>query len=182
MSTSDRSIEALLRWRLARAEDDAPPPPSARLLLELARPWWDAWPDRFRAQVARLTAMSPAYGYAMTALDRERTAHPVPALIVSAEGIEAYARVSYLNLRDGRLRLRFRLDGAAGSIEQAFDSTFVAESGERPLFTARADLSQSGEYRVDIELPPTLAEDWTRLRVTDRMPFRLILQPVSVAG
>ena len=179
MSTGDLSIETLLRWRLARAEEEATPPPAASLLLKLARPWWETAPERFRAYRDRLARMPMAYGYAMTAL--ERAAHPVPTLIAEPEDVETWARVSYLHVRDGRLRLRFRLDAAPGSGAPAFESTFVSEAGERPLFTGRADLSQSGEYRIDVALPDDLTDGWTRLRVTDRMPFRFILHPVTTA-
>jgi hypothetical protein len=34
-------IEQLLRWRLERAESDAPLPPAGLHLLERARPWWE---------------------------------------------------------------------------------------------------------------------------------------------
>ena len=50
-------IEQLLRWRLERAEADAPPPPTGLHLLERARPWWDLWPERFAALTRRLGAI-----------------------------------------------------------------------------------------------------------------------------
>jgi hypothetical protein len=37
------SIEQLLRWRLALAKEEAPPPPGAAQLLDLARPWWEQY-------------------------------------------------------------------------------------------------------------------------------------------
>jgi hypothetical protein len=182
MSSGDRSIEALLRWRLARAEADAPPPPSAALLLELARPWWEVWPERLRARLDRLAQMPLVYGYAMTALDRERAAHPVPTIIAGTEDVETRARVTYFSVREGRLRLRFRLEGAPLVPETTFESTFVSEAGERALFMGTATLSQNGEYRVDVALPDDLVDAWTRVRVTDPMPFRFILLPFPDAA
>jgi hypothetical protein len=182
------SIEELLRWRLAEAEADAPAPPRAAELLALARPWWERWPERFRAQAERLRAMPLAYGYAMTTRQRGSAGYPVPVLIAHATDVEAYAQVLYLAVRDGRLRLRFALGGtppsATGSAESAFEATFVLDvpdAPERPPFHGRAERSQSGEYRVDALLPAELVERWTPLKVTDRMPFRLILRPAADA-
>lgn len=177
--THDVSIGALLRWRLARAEADAPPAPPAARLLELARPWWERWPDQFGARAERLGRIPFAHGYAMANPDRGRSGYSVPVLLISAADIEASAHILYLTVRDGRLRLRFQLDSALGTLEPAFEATFVSESPERPLFAAHASLSQSGEYRLDEALPAELARGWAPLKVTDRMPFRLILRPVT---
>jgi hypothetical protein len=177
----ERSIEQLLRWRLALAEADAPPPPRAATLLALARPWWERWPERFRAQAERLRAMPLAYGYAMAGSPAPpgHAGYPVPVLIAHASDTEAYARVLYFVVRDGRLRLRFALDGTPGAREPAFDAAFVGDASEQPLCVARAEQAQNGEYRVDVELPPDVAGSWASLKVTDRMPFRLILRPVA---
>ena len=45
-----------------------------------------------------------------------------------------------------------------------------------------ATLSQNGEYRVDVALPDDLVDAWTRVRVTDPMPFRFILLPFPDAA
>jgi hypothetical protein len=174
-------VEQLLRWRLALAEAEAPPPPRAAELLALARPWWERWPERFRAQAERLRAMPLAYGYAMAGPPSQRghAGYPVPVLLAQAGDVEAYARVLYLVVRDGRLRLRFALDGAPGATESAFHAVFVGDASERPLCAALAERSQGGEYRVDVALPPEIAGSWAPLKVTDRMPFRLILRPVA---
>src|SRR5262245_22461289 len=107
--THDASIERLLRWRLSRAEAEAPPAPPAALLLERIRPWWEAWPERFRLQVERLGRMPLAYGYAMAGQSSgaEQRGHPVAALIARVEDVEAYVHILYINVRDGRLRIRF---------------------------------------------------------------------------
>lgn len=189
MTPDDQELATLLRWHAARAADEAPPPPAARLLLDLARPWWERWPARLRARADRLRAMPPAFGYAMTAAERQREGHPVPALVVADEAsdgadVEAWARVTYLSVQAGRLRLRFRLEGARGTpgpAGDAFEATFVSDGAERPPLVARAVRSQSGEHRIDIELPDDLTDRWAGLKVTDRLPFHFVLHPATDA-
>jgi hypothetical protein len=171
-------IEELLCWRLARAEAEAPPAPPAARLLELARPWWEVWPDSFRSLVERLGQIQIAYGHAMAEPGQPRIAHSVPTLIVAeGEEIQAFARVLYFSVSGGRLRLRFQLDPAPGQLDPAFDATFIAAATAAPLFSSRATLSVGSEYRLDEELPEDIAAEWKQRKVTDRMPFRLILRP-----
>jgi hypothetical protein len=182
---TDETIIELLRWRLARAEADAPPAPRAARLLELARPWWDTWPERFGELVARLGQMQVAYGLAMTEPRRGRNGgHAVPALIARGgdDEHEASARVLYLGVRGGRLHLRFRLDAGPQPAEPTFEATFVAGDAAHPMLAARATLSVESEYRLDAELPDEVAAEWARLKVTDRMPFRLILRTDASSG
>jgi hypothetical protein len=181
---SSQDIERLLRWRLARAEFDAPPPPRAAHLIALARPWWETWPERFREQVERLTAIPQvSYGHAMTELRQDRTGHPVATLIVhTVEEYEASARILYFSINDGRLRLRFQLDAGAAAAERVFEVTFVSDDVPGPLFSANAVSSVDNEYRLDAELPFTLASNWADLKVTDRMPFRFILHSPVTPG
>jgi len=170
--------EQLLRWRLSHAEAEAPPVPRAARLLELARPWWEIWPEQFQSVLERLCKIQIAYGHAMAEPQQSRSGHPVPALIVrSVEEFETSARVLYLNIRDQRLHLRFQLTAVPGQAEPTFDVTFVSDSGARALFSVRAARSVDCEYRVDVELSEELAGDWKQLKVTNRMPFRLILRP-----
>ena len=187
MHDTDETIIELLRWRLARAEADAPPAPRAARLLELARPWWETWPERFRELVGRLGQMQVAYGHAMSEPRRGRSGHAVPALIARGGGgggdeHEASARVLYLAVRDGRLHLRIRLDAGPEPAEPTFEATFIAGEAAQPIFAARATLSVEHEYRVDAELPEEVAAEWARLKVTDRMPFRLILRTDASSG
>ena len=181
--TSGVQIEHLLRWRLARSEAEAPRAPTASRLLELVRPWWDDVPDRLRSQVEQLFRMPVAYGYAMSAPGREHRGYPVPVLLAWAEDRETYARVLYLDVRDRTLRIRIELaatpdgDGGPGGGERTFEATFVGDASERPLLSGRARRAQNGEYRLEVELPEWLAEQWSGLKATDRMPFRLILRP-----
>lgn len=175
--TPEISVGQLLRWRLARSERDAPAPPRAARLVELVRPWWETWPDRFRAQAERLGRIEVAYAYAMTESTRNRSGYPVPTLIAHPDELETFARVLYLAVRDGRLRLRFQLDTVPGKPEEAFEVTFISDSA-RPIFSAYATASMN-EYRVDAELSEELAAGWEALKVTDRMPFRFLLRPIS---
>ena len=179
--SSDLHIERLLRWRQAHAESAAPPAPHGARLLELSRHWWERWPERFQAHVQRLTAMPPvAYGHAMTDAARDRTGHAVPALVVRVvDEVETSARVLYLSVRDGRLRLRFHLDAPAALAEPAFEVTFVSDDEPDALFSALATLSLDDEYRLDVALPGDLEQQWACVKVTDRMPFRFILHPAA---
>ena len=171
------NTEQLLRWRLARAETEAPRAPSAARLLELVRPWWESCPERFQSLVEHVGRIRIAYGHAMTEPSRSRGGHPVPALIVHAgEKFETSVRVLYFAVRDGRLRLRFQLDAVPAQVDNTLEVTFVSESLSRPLFSASGVLSVDSEYRIDAELSEEVASDWVLLKVTDRMPFRLILR------
>jgi hypothetical protein len=171
------AVEQLLRWRLARAEAEAPRAPRGTHLLELARPWWETWPERFQWLVERVGRIQTSYGYAMADPNRTRCGHPVAALVVrEVEELETCARVLYFNLRDGRLRFRFQLDTTTGPAPESFDVTFINEKDQRPLLSAQATLSVDSEYRMDTEISEELARDWEPLKVTDRMPFRLILR------
>ena len=180
---SESAIQQLLRWRLARAEAEAPRAPSAAHLLKLAQPWWETWPEWFELLVQRVGRIETAYGYAMAEPSRNRSGHPVAALIVrGAEELETFARVLYINVRDGRLRLRFQLDAVCGQPLESFEVTFINDKDARPLLSAQAALSVDSEYRIDTEFSEELARDWELLKVTDRMPFRLILRADAAAG
>jgi hypothetical protein len=175
-------IEQLLRWRVERAESEAPLPPSGLHLLKRARPWWEIAPRKFAAHVQRLGAIQISYGYAMSQLHHGHSGHPVPTLISREdEELESPARVLYVNVRDGRLRLRFHLDPILRT-EPGFEVTFVSEGALKPIFSAYASLSVDGEYRLDADLPEDLATTWESLKVTDRMPFRFILRPTVDSG
>jgi hypothetical protein len=177
------SISELLQWRLSQAEAEAPPAPSAARLLEMARPWWETWPERFRSLVGRLGRIQIAYGYAMAETRSSSGGFPVPALIaLSAQEFEASARVLYLSVRNSRLMFRFHLDAAGAQLPECLEATFVAESTAQPLVSAMATLSVDAEYRIDTELPASLAQEWRQLKVTDRMPFRLLLRSNGQAG
>ncbi len=174
---TDIPIEQLFRWRLTQAEAEAPPAPRAARLLAMARPWWETWPEQFQSLVERLGRIQVSYGHAMAEPQQSRSGHPVPVIIVRAvEELEASARVLYLNVRDGRLRLRFQLETAPTPAETAYEVTIISDATAKPLFSARASLAMGNEYRLDAELAEENAKSWEQLKVTDRMPFRLILR------
>jgi hypothetical protein len=175
--TNEISIERLLRWRLALAAADAPPPPRAALLLQLARPWWEVWPHRMRARLEQLRRMPAALGYAMAAVPPAGRGHPVATILALGEDVEAYAQVHYFSVRDGQLRFRFMLDHPAATQTEQFEATFIADGDMPSPFAAPAHRAPNGEFRLDVELPDELASAWGTLRVTDPMPFRLILCP-----
>jgi hypothetical protein len=115
----------------------------------------------------------------MAQFQHGHSGHPVPTLINhNDEQLEAPARVLYMNVRDGKLRLRFQLDPIP-RIERGFEVTFISEGALQPILSAYASLSVDGEYRLDAELPEDLAATWEALKVTDRMPFRFILRPAT---
>jgi hypothetical protein len=171
---------SLLKWREQRAEMEAPQAPSGAHILKLAEPWWDKWPDRFAESVRRVAALQLSYGYAMAHPPHGHSGHPVAALISRADGgdQEAPARVLYISVRDGQLRLRFQLASSPRN-DRAFEVTFVSEAGLRPILSAYADLSGDDEYRVEVELADEIAAAWESLKVTDPMPFRFILRPAA---
>jgi hypothetical protein len=175
-------IEELLRWRVERAEAVAPLAPSGARLLDVARPWWEIWSHRFESYARQLGAIRISYGYAMSELHHGHTGYPVPTLIARGdEELEAPARVLYMSVRDGRLRLRFQIDPIP-SPDQSFEVTFVSEAGLRPILSTVAEALVDREYRLDVELPEELAVAWESLRVTDQMPFRFILRPAPVTA
>ncbi len=177
---TEATIKELLRWRLAQAEADAPRAPSAAQLLELSRPWWETWPQKFQTLAELLGKIQVAYGHAMAETRNARTGHPVSTLIVhSSAPVETTACVLHIDVRQGRLRLRFQMDKAACQELAAFETTFVAAGKDKPLFMAQATRSVDSEYRVETELPDDLANAWSGVRVTDEMPFSLILQPTN---
>jgi hypothetical protein len=127
--------------------------------------------------VERVGRIQMAYGHAMTDGRRPPGGYPVPALIVRpAEEVETSVRVLYFAVRDGWLRLRFQLGRMPGPAQESFNVTFVVDQPARPLLSAQARLSVDSEYRLDAELCNELARNWAGLKVTDRMPFRLILR------
>ena len=183
----DAAIERLLRWRLERAEAEAPPPPNARELLEGTQPWWDRWPDRFRAHAARLRAIPVPDGRATLATTADRHGRPVPVLIARGCAGEAHADVAYFVIRNGRLWMRFALRdplAADSSLEYegGFEATFVDEDREGPVLVGDAVPTRGGEYRLEAELTPDVEAAWSGIEVTRRFPFRLILRPVQLAG
>ena len=171
-------IEQLLRWRLAKAVAEAPSPPRAQRLLETARPWWETWPEQFQLLVERVGKIQLAVGHAMAEPRPGQTGHPIAVVVTrSGEPMDASARVLYFDVREGRLRIRFLVNFTPEPSERRFEVTFVADPNGTPLFSAVATVCVDSEYRLDAEISAELAQQWEKLKVTDRMPFRLILRP-----
>lgn len=172
------NVEQLLQWRLARAEEEAPPAPRASRLLELARPWWQTAPDTFRRLARELAALPYGVAHAMDGNAAALPVPPVPVLLVRREQrVATQARVSYVMVRERQLRLRFELNAAVAADEPVLEALFIATTGEGVLFEATAHLSPTGEYRVEVSDLPEAADEWHRLNVANPMPFRLILCP-----
>jgi hypothetical protein len=170
-------LEQLLQWRLAQAEAEAPPAPSAARLLELARPWWETWPEHFRSLVERLSAIQVQYGHAMAETRPSRAGHLIPTLLLQAgEETTTFARILYLEIRGSRLRLRFQLDPPPEDLGQSLEVVFICNASQQPVLAGTATLAVDHEFRVDAELTTELARAWETLKVTDRMPFRLMLR------
>lgn len=174
-------IQQLLHWRLSLAEREASLPPRGAALLDALRPWWERWPERFAERASRLMAMPIAYGYAMASGERA-TGYPVPVVIMGTEDTQSSARILYVTVRAARLRLRFSLDDVQHAVNAAFDVTFVAADSGAPITQGLAERAQTGEYRLEVELPAEVAAGWASLRVTERMPFRLLLEPTERAS
>ena len=104
----------------------------------------------------------------------------VPALLVrEADERETPVRILSLRLHRGRMRLLFQCESMAGAGEQMFEVTLVSELDSKPVFSAIAVHSLSGEYQLEAELSPKVAEQWKRSGVNERLDFWLILRPVA---
>jgi hypothetical protein len=168
-------IEQLLRWRLAQAKAAVPPAPPARRLLDVARPWWETQPEQFQALAKQLGRIRIAEGRTVAKPKASNGRPPIPVLMIHrGEKLETFAHIIYFSVRDGSLCLRLRLKIAALKTQQGFEVTFV-NSELRPLFSAAATSLKNKEYRLEVELSEPLARDWEKLKVKDRMPFRLLI-------
>jgi hypothetical protein len=173
-------VKELLCWRLEKATAEAPPAPAAASLLALARPWWETSPARFQSAIQKLNSIPSAQAHSICESGHLPASNPMPTLILrTAEEQEASLRMLSIGVKNGRMQLSFQFETVAGPEEQEFELTFVSELTSKPLFRTHAAKSASGEYWLEAELPSELAENWKRLKVTDRLPFRLILRLVA---
>jgi hypothetical protein len=167
-------LKTLLNWRLEKAKAGALRAPTAARLLALTQPWWETSPEQFRLAVQRLQSIEIPQTHTKSQSSSSRARDAVPALIIGpTEELETSVRILRLDLNDGRLQLSFQCPGAA---EQKFEVTFVSEFTSKPVLYALAARSLSGEYWLEAELAPEAEEE---LKVTDLVPFRLILRPVA---
>ena len=177
--TTKITLAELLRWRLEQAEKEAPPAPRAARLLEIARPWWETCPEKFRALVQQLGALQMGYGHAMVDPGVMANLAPVvPALFIGSDAItEARVQMLYFDVTDSRLRMRFEIDLLPAQLSAAMEVTFIAEKDLRPLFTTVAHASMPNEYWIEVVMSGDLGRDWEPLKVTGPMPFRLLFRP-----
>lgn len=178
----DLPLSELLRWRSQQAELEAPSPPRAAELLRRARPWWQRAPEDYRAAVERLLKAQQHLGYAQDSRGSVSGEAAVAALLIGGDGESTVSvRITYFSIREGGLRLRFLLEHEATAGDLAV--TFVDADSGAPLLEGVAEAAGGAEYRLEAVLPPGLEQEWERLRVTDPMPFRLILriEPGAVA-
>lgn len=175
-----REVGELLRWQAARAARQAPPPPRAAALLEQIRPWWERWPERFRQLADSLAALDVRYGHAATDPRPNRDGFLVPTVVVRTQAEDrTHSSILYFAISGGRLRLRFQVMPAPDVLPTKAEVTFVDAATARALLVAPVEAASSGEYRVEAELPEKVAAAWCDLKVTDRMPFHLIVQQVE---
>ncbi len=174
------SVEKLLRWRFEKARADAPPAPPAERLLAFARPWWEASPGQFQSAIRRLGSIQIAPVRPASNPLQSPTRARVPALIVrTEEEIETSVRMLSMSLSEGRLQLSFQCETGVEPDEQMLEATFISEATWKPLFCALAVKSSDGEYRLGAKLSHEVAMEWGQLKVTDRIPFRLILRSMA---
>src|ERR1700733_12373404 len=125
----EKTVEELLRWRLEQARAEAPAPPIASQLLELARPWWEKWPEMFKSQVEHLSRIRVGCDSPATKPGRSSGGYAVPALIVrGVEKSEGLARVLEFNIRNDTLRFRFRLEPPMTLTESTLELTFISDT------------------------------------------------------
>jgi hypothetical protein len=170
------SVEELLGWRAEQSAADAPPVPRASRLLELSRPWWEIWPEKFKSIADQLGTVQMRYGHAMVDGAVGTSGRPIPAVLVAPDGRhEIVVHVLYLEIKESVLHLRFEIDAAAGALAPQFECILVSEANLGPLFSASAQGCVDREYFISTLVPESLAREWQDLKVTDQMPFRLIL-------
>jgi hypothetical protein len=169
-------IEELLRWRFKVAKFEAPAPPSAAHLLELANGWWEKYPDEFQAFVAQLKKIQLREDPNIVK-PRRRRGHRIAALVVSGTSkSQGSVQVRHFRLGDGELNFSFEMENKISAIESSVEVTFISHPAARLLFCALATASADGKCSIKAKLPANLAQNWVHLKPADRMPFRLILR------
>jgi hypothetical protein len=174
--TTDKIAEEYLRWRFESMKAEAPAGPSAARIIERALPWWERWPERFRALAERLEKMPNRIGHNEGHSEHSLGAYSLPALIVRGDAeTEGFVRVLDFKIRDGRLHFRFQAETSLASEDSAFEVTFISNPAARAVLLSPAFGSSEIGYIVYTELPPELAGAWSLLNERERLPFRLIL-------
>jgi hypothetical protein len=168
--------DSVLQWRLARAGRGAPPPPNSARLIEQLRPWWEIWPEKLTALRGQLVNLRVTFGHAAVNAPPSCGSVPVPTVFVhDNKQTGTLAKIVFLSVRGLTLRMRFQIDALPSDATGNLELTILSDQSSRPLVAAEANPVGSGEYRAEVELPPDLAEQWASLKMSERMPFGLIL-------
>lgn len=171
-----QKLSHLLRWKFEQSAKEAPPPPDYSFVEQEARMWWEAAPEAFQKLLRLLATLPAEHGFAAGA-DETADQPTVPVVVDSREGSEATrGEILYFNISDGLLRLRFRLRPPLAQSPDRVRVTFVANVDMTPVLVAWALPGIDEEFRLEGSLSPTLARDWSGLKATSPMPFRLVLQ------
>lgn len=171
-----QKLSQLLRWKFEQSEIDAPPPPDYNFVEQEAPVGWEVAPATFQKLLRLLDALPAEPGFA--ADPSEIADQPtVPVVVDTGAGSEVTCgEILYLNINEGRLRLRFKLKPPLAQRQERMRVTFVSNVDMAPVLAAWALPSVDEEFRLEGSLSPTLERDWSGLRATSHMPFRLILQ------
>jgi hypothetical protein len=174
--TPDKLAEEYLRWRLEQMKAEAPAAPAASQLIELALPWWERSPERFRSLVGRMETIRNGQDHNGDHTNSSPDSHEVPTLIVRGQSeIQSLARVLDFKIYDGKLHFRFKLEPPLTPVDSTLEVTFLSDAATRPLFFAPAFGSEEIGYIVYADILPELAREWASLKETERLPFRLII-------
>ena len=123
-----------------------------------------------------LRKFQSAHSHAATNKRRKGTGVPVPALLVYKEvESEIYALVTHLSLLETKLRLRFKLETKLSPVDQNLEVTFISNATLTPMFYVTTTVSADDTFHIETELPVEIAKDWEQLKLTNPMPFGLII-------
>ena len=152
---NEHTLEELLRWRLARADGQKPrrrlpwrgaPAGIGAALVELVLNGSNrCWSGLRQIQMTYSLAMAEP---GLKLGKRDRLGFPV-LLVRGAQETECIAHLLYLNVREGRPRLRLALDASSGPPLETWEAVFISEKGATPLFSAAAVKSVDHEYRIE---------------------------------
>jgi hypothetical protein len=169
-------LEQLLHWRLKQAEAAAPPPPKAAQLLQSARPWWKKRPKEFRSKVEHLRTFQSTLSHSTNNKRRKANNILVPALLVYNE-IESgvYASIKHFRVLETKLHLSFGLETKMSLVDHNLEVTFISNVTPAPMLDATATISADNTFHLETELPVEIAKEWEQLKLTNPMPFGLII-------
>ena len=177
---SEQELGHVMRWVLHQSMEQAPSAPTADELLGQSQPWWETKAERFQKLVERLRTIQVAYGHASPVRPDGRDGQPVACILVRTdEETEILARPIYFSVRQGRLRFRFRFEATPPLNDPALELTFSVNEPGQTVFSATAHRSVENEYSLEVPLPPDLSDRWQGMKVTQPMPFRLIVRPID---